>query len=168
MWVLAHVSAKDAPHSQDATRRAMVTHEAPLELFRIIKVDANERAEHAESVTDGCFVYYGHGALDLGTKAWGSWFRGVLVVVDVSLSSSEHNYRTRLKRYSFYWPLDVGHVCCYLQAHRRRQSTEEDVAGGTCSNIGDAERCCACSVSHRVCRTKRSTTLSRKTCVRYD
>ena len=39
-----------------------------LELFRVVKADANERAEQAEGVTDGCLVYPGDGALDLGTK----------------------------------------------------------------------------------------------------
>ena len=122
-------------------RSALTPHEAPLELFRVVKADANERAEQAE-------VCPGDGALDVGTKlgalgskvCWLSW-----TFPNPPLSAITC---TKLEWYSFCWPLEVGHACCYLRTQRRRQlSTEEDVAGSTWSNIGGAERCCACSVT---------------------
>ena len=96
-------------------RSALTAHEAPLELFRVIKADANERAEQAEGVTDGCLVYPSDGALDLGTKlgalgsevCWLSW-----TFPNPPLSAITC---TRLEWYSFCWPLDVGHACCNLR-----------------------------------------------------
>ena len=150
MWIPSRRNATKQVSASPCFRQgrsALTPHEAPLELFRVIEADANERAEQAEGVTDGCLVHPSDGSLDLGTKlgalgsevCWLSW-----TFPNPSLSAITC---TRLEWYSFCWPLDVGHACNLRTQRRRQLSTEEDVAGSTWSNIGGAERCCACSVT---------------------
>ena len=94
MWITSRRNATKQVRASPCFRQgssALTAHEAHLELFRVNKADANERAEQAEGVTDGCLVYPSDGALDLGPKL-GALGSEVLVVVDVSQSSSERNY----------------------------------------------------------------------------
>ena len=92
MWIPSRRNATKQVSASPCFRQgrsALTPHEAPLELFRVIKADANERAEQAEGVTDGCLVYPSDGSLDLDTKlgalgsevCWMSW-----------TSFSERNY----------------------------------------------------------------------------